>query len=423
MTTTASSPFVVMAKPVGSHCNLRCGYCYYLKTEALFDNYIPSRMPDDLLETFIRQYIDACPDKVVRFTWHGGEPALAGLDFYRRAIAFQQKYLSTGRSCWNSLQTNGLLLDDKWCEFLAEAKFDVGLSLDGTKEVHDRFRRTLGGAQGTYDQAIQAVHLLQKHGIQPDLLCTVNAETVKDPLAVYRALRDLRTGWIQFIPIVCRTDTGQVTPESVTGKDYGAFLCAIFDEWISHDLGRVDVQLFAETAGVWSGGSPGLCWMAPTCGRVLIVEHDGEVYACDHFVSPAYRLGNLVSDDLGALADARQQLDFGENKKRLLPPECLACPWLNTCNGGCPKDRFAQDQSGNPNLNYLCAGLKAFFAHADQPIRHVIALGKRGFGPEAIMAEMRANLKAKWRGIGRNDPCPCGSGLKAKRCCWDKRIQ
>ncbi|GHU78829.1 anaerobic sulfatase maturase [Clostridia bacterium] len=410
-------PFAVMAKPVGPRCNLQCGYCYYSGAGQPSDQ---MRMPDKLLELYIRGYIEASPGPVVPFTWHGGEPALAGLDFYRLAVELQKRYLPEGWTCWNNIQTNGILLDDEWCAFLAGAHFDVGLSLDGTQGLHDKYRRDFGGG-GTYERAARSVRRLQAHGVQPDLLCTVNSDTVKEPLAVYRALAELNTGWIQFIPIVRRAPDGQLTPDSVSGREYGSFLCAVFDEWSLHDIGRLDIQLFAEMALVWSGGDASLCWMAPTCGRVLVVERDGGVYSCDHFVNPEHRIGGIETSNFSELLDGPVQRCFGLDKRDGLPSQCKLCRWLAVCNGGCPKDRFADN--GEPGLNILCGGLRQFFAYAEQPLRQIMSLRRRGFAPEAVMAELRGMALARWKGVGRNDPCPCGSGRKAKHCCWDRRPQ
>jgi uncharacterized protein len=389
-------------------------------------------MDEALLEAYIRRYIEASPGPVVQFTWHGGEPTLAGLDFYRRAVDLQRHYLPQGWECWNNLQTNGLLLDDEWCLFLAETGFDVGLSIDGTGYVHDEYRKR-GGA-GTYDEVLASVRRLQARGIQPDLLCTVTSLSASEPFAVYNALRGLGTGWIQFIPIV-RSIAGGLTAESVTPEGYGSFLCAVFDEWAFHDLGRTEVQLFAETARVWAGGEAGLCWMAPSCGRALIVEQDGGVYSCDHFVDPDHRIGSIVDTPLGMLADSPEQRLFGSAKRSGLGTQCLSCRWLSVCNGGCPKDRFTpaavtsadarrgggSPPEGGPALNYLCAGLKRFFSHAEKPLKKITRQRMEGARPEAIMAALRSDARQIWRGVGRNDPCPCGSGLKAKHCCWHKR--
>jgi uncharacterized protein len=249
----------------------------------------------------------------------------------------------------------------------------------------------------------------------------VTSAVAKEPVGVYQSLKNLNTGWIQFIPIVRRAPDGQITPESVTGEAYGHFLCMVFNEWINHDLGRSNVQLFAEMSLVWSGGTSTLCWMAPTCGRVPIVEHDGSVYACDHFVTREHRIGDLETSLLSALVEAPVQHRFGNEKRDRLPAQCKSCQWLMVCNGGCPKDRFALAEDGEPGLNYLCSGLRWFFAHAEQPLKRAMELKRQGVSPETIMAELRAESLTRWKGIGRNDPCPCGSGRKAKQCCWSLR--
>ena len=421
-----SEPFVVMIKPVGSLCNLRCDYCYYRETS--YDSPGAARLTDGLLETFIRQYMEASPGPVVSFTWHGGEPSLAGLDFFALVVELQKRYLPEGWNCWNSLQTNGLLLDDRWCSFLAENHFDVGLSIDGAKWIHDQYRKDSQG-RGSYQSAFDAVKRLQSFGVQPDLLCTVTRESALEPLAVYRSLRSLDTGWIQFIPIVrpitdsaaSETSAGlTATPDSVTGEGYGKFLCAVFDEWVLHDLGRLDVQLFAETMRVWSGGKAGLCWMSPVCGRALILEKDGGVYSCDHFVNQAHRIGGIDSSHLGTLVDLPFQRRFGEDKRDKLSAECRSCQWLSVCNGGCPKDRFILSKDGESGQNYLCAGLKHFFSYMEPAAKLISLLAKKGLSPEAIMNQLRAMIQSKWKDIKRNDPCPCGSGRKAKNCCWSK---
>jgi len=386
-----------MAKPVGSTCNLRCTYCYYLETP----HAVP-RMSDATLEKFISGYIGANPGPEISFVWHGGEPTLAGLDFYRRVVELQHQYLPDGWTAWNNLQTNGVLLDDEWCQFLADNHFDVGLSIDGTDWIHDTYRPDPRG-HGSYDAAATAIKRLQSHGVQPDLLCTVTSTTAEHPLEVYRDLRSFGTGWIEFIPIL----------GSVTGEAYGSFLNAVFDEWALHDIGSTIVQLFAETANTLGGGAPGLCWLAPTCGRALVVEADGGVYSCDHFVRPKYRLGDV--DDLAELANSPAQQAFGDAKADL-PAQCRDCPWLPLCNGGCPKDR---DATG---LNIWCDGLTAFFAHAAPELRAVVTMSGAGQTPPQIMDALRGARAAKWQGVGRNDPCPCGSGRKAKHCCWPKRV-
>jgi uncharacterized protein len=413
-------PYVVMAKPAGPRCNLACSYCYYLASEALYPAGDDCRMSAEMLETYIRQYIEDSPGPIVSFIWHGGEPTLAGLKFFQLAVQLQKKYLPAGWSCWNNLQTNGILLDDAWCSFLAQEHFDVGLSLDGTSALHDTCRLDRGG-HGSYLRVRAALQRLQAHGIQPDLLCTVTAGIAREPVAVYQALRDLKTGWIQFIPIVRRDTGGQVTEDSVSAETYGRFLCAVYNEWIQNDIGQLEVQLFAETALVWAGGQASVCWMAPTCGRVLVLEHDGSVYSCDHFVNSSHRIGSLAGQRLGSLVDSPVQRTFGKNKRYMLPDQCLQCPWLSVCNGGCPKDRFIADANGQPGLNYLCAGFQLFYTHAEKSLRLIGQLRQQGTQPDVIQSKLRLAALERWQGIGRNDPCLCGSGRKAKNCCWSRR--
>jgi uncharacterized protein len=422
-------PFVVMAKPVGRRCNLACEYCYYTGECDGQGPYDPHQllMSDELLEEFILQYMEASEGPEVHIVWHGGEPTLAGLDFYKRAVEIEKRYLPQGWECWNNLQTNGVLLDEQWATFIAEEHFDVGLSIDGAAWLHDKYRKNYGG-QGSHKNAVSAIRRLQAHNVQPDLLCTVTSSAAREPLAVYRALRELNTGWIQFIPIVRRDAAGQLTPDSVSAEGYGKFLCAIFDEWAHHDIGRLDVQLFAEAARVWAGGDAGLCWMTPTCGRALIVEKDGGVYSCDHFVYPEYRIGDIETNRLRDLADLPIQLSFGNAKRDRLNTQCRACPHLVVCNGGCPKDRFIPGQQvytveDEPPLNLLCVGLKKFFSHAQPIAMQIMQLTRHGLPPADIMAELRTQAQAVWKNVGRNDPCPCGSGLKAKHCCWGKKVR
>ena len=413
-------PFSVMVKPVGSRCNLRCDFCYYLKTKRNSTGMRQECMSDELLERFIRQYIEASTGPEVSFVWHGGEPTLAGLEFYRRAVRLQQRYLPDGWACWNNLQTNGVLLDDEWCSFLAEAGFDVGLSIDGTEGIHDHYRKDTDG-NGSYAAAVRAVHRLKAHGIKPDLLCTVTSTTAKKPLETYRALRDLDTGWIQFIPIIRQNAEGGFTPESVGSEAYGDFLCAVFDVWVHHDLGNLDIQMFSEMARIWAGGSAGLCWMAPTCGRALIVEVDGGVYSCDHYVVEGHRIGDINKSHLGFLAGSQVQMSFGRDKQDRLPGQCRECRWLSVCNGGCPKDRHLMSQDGEPGLNYLCSGLSHFFSYARPIVDEMTRLGSRGFNSQMVRLKLNELKRSAWKGVGRNDPCPCGSGRKAKGCCWLRR--
>ena len=409
----ARRPFVVMAKPAGSACNMRCAYCYYLHNP---ESSASGVMSPDTLECFIRSYIAASPGPVVSFVWHGGEPTLAGPDFYREAVRLQRRYLPEGWECWNNLQTNGLLLDDAWCDFLAEEDFDVGISLDGTQALHDFFRPDAGG-QPTWTRITESIRRLQRHGIQPDLLCTVNARTAEQGAAVYRTLRDLGTGWMQFIPVVCRDESGETSPLSVTARAYGTFLTDVFAEWIYHDLDKTEVQLFSETAVALSGGEASLCWLRETCGDVPVVEKDGSVYACDHFVRAGYRIGSLADSSLAALVNSEAQLRFGRQKKEGLTAFCRACPWLSLCHGGCPKDRFARSPEGEPGQYALCEGLRMFYACAVPRLRRAMTLSGQGRTQREVMETLIREERERCRSIPRNDPCPCGSGKKFKQCC------
>ena len=424
--------FVLMVKPVGAACNMRCSYCYYLKTQGSAPG--GSVMTDETLEELIRGYIEAVKKledrhsaadsttsgnaaaRVISFTWHGGEPTLAGIDFYRRAVALQKKYLPEGWECWNNLQTNGLLIDDAWCSFLVEEHFDIGVSIDGTKAVHDLHRKDTAG-DPTWERVHAAVEKLKSHGLRPDLLCTVTADTAKQGVLVYRALRELDTGWMQFIPIIVRNETeGSLTPDSVTPELYGEFLKDVFAEWYYHDMGRTEVQLFSETALALTGSEPNLCWMRPTCGDVLIAERDGSVYACDHFVRPDYRIGSLGEGLLNLYLQPRQQ-SFGSSKKDRLTAQCRRCPYLPLCGGGCLKDRFAFSEDGEPGQYYLCPGLISYFDYAVPRLTRAMELSSARNSPEEIMRITSQEERGRYKMISRNDLCPCGSGRKFKNCC------
>ena len=410
---SACEPFTIMVKPAGSACNMRCEYCYYLHTAG---SDAAGLMSPCTLRKLLENYFTASSGPVVTITWHGGEPMLAGLDFYRDAVQAEQELLPPGMECWNNLQTNGLLLDEAWCQFLAEQHFDVGVSIDGPAVLHDRYRKDPAG-QGTFDRVVQGIRLLQSHGIQPDLLCTVTSDTARDSLLVYNTLRNLGTGWIQFIPIVRRDGQNQVTADSVSPAAYGEFLKDIFSQWIYHDLEKTEVQLFSEIALVLSGKEANLCWMRETCGRVPVIEKDGGVYACDHFVRPAYRIGSVREDDLRTLVSSPQQIQFGGAKKDGLTASCRICPWLSFCNGGCPKDRFALSSDGEAGQYYLCEGLKSFFSYAVPRLKQAMLLSSRHNSRKDIMEAMIRQERESSRDISRNDPCPCGSGKKYKQCC------
>ena len=409
----ARAPFTIMVKPVGSACNLRCEYCYYLDASGSSPS---GRMSVETLQELIRQYIIASPGPAITFTWHGGEPMLAGLDFYREAVRIQKELLPEGWECWNNLQTNGMLLDEDWAVFLADERFDVGLSIDGTAAVHDRYRKDAGG-NPTYAKVTEGIRLLQRHGIQPDLLCTVNTETAMHAETVYPALRDFETGWMQFIPVVVRNSDGTIASESVTPEAYGQFLREVFFQWLYHDLEKTEVQLFSETALMLTRQKPNLCWLQETCGRALVVESDGSVFSCDHFVRPDHRIGSILEQPLSDLVEGPAQHAFGKKKKTGLTRECLVCNHLEICHGGCPKDRFAINAAGESGQYYLCDGLKSFFDYAVPRLRKAMSFSAMGLTRPAVMKELSIIEQEQNRNANRNDPCPCGSGRKYKQCC------
>lgn len=357
-------------------CNLACEYCYYLDKQKLYHS--PSKtsdmfMSDRLLDKFVRDYIEAQPADSVLFTWHGGEPLLRGLGFYERALALQQKYAG-GRRVDNSIQTNGTLLTDEWCRFLRNNNFLVGISIDGPREVHDAYRRMRGGAP-TFDAVMRGIELLDRHGVEWNAMAVVNDINVRQPLEFYHFFRDtLGCRFLQFAPIVERIAKnglcspvdadGDVTPYSVEPDLWGGFLCALFDEWWRlDDVGSVFVQLFDATLANWAGVQPGICTLAETCGHALVMEHNGDVYSCDHFVYPTHFLGNMLDKPLISMAMDPRQIRFGAAKRDSLPAQCRDCEWLRLCHGECPKNRISRTPDGEPGLNYLCTGYRRFFAH------------------------------------------------------------
>ncbi|MCL4313555.1 MAG: anaerobic sulfatase maturase [Actinobacteria bacterium] len=420
-----SVPFVVMAKPVGPICNLDCSYCYYLEKTELYPRRTAFKMSEEVLESYVRQFIEASPGPIVHFVWHGGEPTLAGKDFYRRVLELQNKYLPEGWQVINNLQTNGTLLDDEWCAFLAEAGFHVGLSIDGPLQLHDRYRVDKHGGP-SYQRVVTALDRLISHGINPDVLCTLTDVTARHPLEIYRHFAERGVKWIQFLPVVAKARPGQARSDglsrhSVSAEAYGEFLVTVFDYWVRHDVGKVSVQTFEECFKVWTGLGADLCIMSPTCGLAPALEHNGDLYSCDHYVRPDYLLGNILEDKSGhhlaQLMSSHAQQSFGNAKRDKLPNYCRQCPVLHVCNGGCPKDRFATTPDGEPGLNVLCQGYKRFYTHVAPYFERMAELWRLGRSPALIMEETARLDAAKFRHVGRNDPCPCGSGKKAKNCC------
>ena len=371
-------PLYVMTKPVGSLCNLACDYCYYLEKEHIYkaqNQQCRFQMSDRTLEEFIRQYIAAQTQPYVLFVWHGGEPLMRPISFYRKAVELQQKY-ARGRRIDNCIQTNGTLLNEEWCTFFAKHNWLVGVSIDGPQEFHDAYRRTKGG-QPSFLKVMEGVKLLNRYGVEWNAMGVVNDINANYPSEVYRFYKEIGCRYIQFAPIIERicshadgrhlatiNDAGaQLANFSVTPEQYGRFVCEIFDEWVLNDVGRIFVQLFDATLALWMGEQPGVCTMAETCGHAGVLEHNGDLYACDHFVSPEYLLGNIHQTPISKLMCGDKQYYFGRNKKDLLPLQCKECEWLFACNGGCPKDRFLLTYQGDGGLNYMCRGFQQFFSH------------------------------------------------------------
>lgn len=415
----ASREFQVMVKPAGALCNLDCRYCYYLEKKDLYPKAGPFRMADDLLEQYIVQHIGASPAKSILFSWHGGEPTLLGLDYFRRIAELQRKHAPAGREILNGIQTNGTLLDEDWCRFLAAERFSVGLSMDGPKALHDGYRVNRQ-EKPTHKGVLQAFRLLQRHGVHCDVLCVVHAQNVRQPAAVYRYFKEIAVRFLQFLPLVARGENG-VSAQSVPAPAYGAFLCAIFDEWVRGDVGRVHVQNFDEATRPFLGMDHALCISAQICGNIVVLEHNGDVYACDHFVDAGHRLGNIRDTPLGQLLEHPALLQFGRDKQERLPCYCRQCDVLDLCNGGCPKDRLIKTPEGEAGLNYLCPGLKQFYRHSRPTLQKLAWHQRAGDSTEVFMRSLQSADAATAPLARRNDPCPCGSGKKYKKCCLLKR--
>ncbi len=378
----SATAFNIMIKPRGAFCNLGCKYCYYLEKEALYPN-SNFRMDEKTLEMFTRQYLEAQSMPEVNFIWQGGEPMLMDLAFYQRAVALQEKYRKPGIRINNLLQTNGTRLDDSWCRFFKRNNFLVGLSLDGPRQIHNIYRLEKGG-QPTFDKIMAGLRRLKSHQVEFNLLTAVHAANVEYPLRIYRFLRDqVGTRFIQFIPIVEHTKEldgpgYHLSDQSVTGEKYGQFLIAVFDEWIRRDVGGVFVQHFDVALGLWYGQPASLCVFGQTCGRALVLEHNGDFYACDHFVDDNHLLGNIQTQNMTDLVNSREQIQFGRDKSETLPRSCLVCEMRFACNGGCPKNRILRAPDGESGLNYLCEGYKAFFTHIDGPMKEMVNLLRQG---------------------------------------------
>ncbi len=396
-----SRPLYVMAKPAGAACNMACHYCYYIEKGKYYAHEATANiMGDALLETFIRQYIETQTTHEVLFTWHGGEPLLRPLSFYQRAMKLQERH-ARGHHIDNCLQTNGTLLTDEWCRFLADNRWLVGLSIDGPQDMHDAYRRMRGGAP-TFDKVMRAVELLDKHGVEWNAMAVVNDINSREPLRFYRFFKNIGCHYLQFSPIVERWTAdgqrslaspavppagGKMTPWSVQPDAWGDFLCTLFDEWRTKDVGKTFVQLFDATLANWVGEPPGVCTLSPICGRALALEHNGDVFPCDHFVFPEYLLGNIRHQSLTELALSGRLNAFGEAKRTTLPEQCAECRWLFACNGECPKNRIALTADGVSGLNYLCEGYRRFFSHAAPYMDFMSRELAEGRAPANVMSQ------------------------------------
>ena len=425
---------------------MRCRYCFYTQKQALFGPGSQCRMADEVLKAYVRTYMETQPAPEVNFAWQGGEPTLMGLDFFRRAVELQERYAG-GKHITNSVQTNGILLDDDWCEFLASEDFLAGLSIDGPADIQNIYRVDCGG-RPTFDRVRAAMQRLQRWNVRYNTLSCVTAESAGFPVRIYDFLKNSGTQFMQFIPVVERApdersrqlglklaeprpgrkdESKDVMPWSVEPEQYGDFLISIFDRWVKADVGRVFVQIFDVSLAAWAGQEPPLCNFSRTCGDEMVIEHNGDLYSCDHFVYPHHRLGNILTESVEKMLDHPSVRNLGRFKWDGLPQQCRRCDVLFVCHGGCPKNRFVTAADGGVGLNYLCEGYRKFFRHVDPYMKKMANLLRQGRAPAEIMYEQRASTSSRgrvirpaFRGMGRNDPCPCGSGKQYKHCCGRK---
>ncbi|MGV2989856.1 anaerobic sulfatase maturase [Vibrio sp. E150_011] len=427
----------VMAKPSGSICNIDCKYCFYLEKDKLYPERNENwRMSDDTLELFIQQYIETQPGQQVQFAWQGGEPTLLGIDFYRKVVELAERYRQ-GKEIHHAFQTNGILLNDEWCQFFKEHQFLVGVSIDGPEDLHDQYRVTRS-EKGTHRKVMESIECLKKHKVEFNTLAVINAHNAKHPLRVYQFLKQIGSNYLQFIPLVerkvCQSTSirdalaspgepmATMTEWSVSAQQYGSFLNKIFDYWIQHDVGKTFVQTFDSTLASWLGQPSGVCISSETCGHAFALEANGDLYQCDHYVYPEYQLGNIHDTPIRIMNQSEEAIAFGQDKHDKLNRDCKQCTYRFACHGGCPKHRFERSPNGLPNHNYLCEGYYAFFKHTQKPMSMMADLLRHQRPAAEVMHYMakekqRAHSVGKTESIGRNALCPCGSDKKFKRCC------
>jgi uncharacterized protein len=410
-----SREFQIFVKPVGAQCNLGCTYCYYLDKTELYPHGKALQMPDDLLERYIIQHIAASTEDYILFSWHGGEPMLAGLNFFRKIVEIQQRQKPPGKRIINGIQTNGTLIDESWAHFFADQQFIVGISIDGPDDMHNHYRVTKA-LQPTYEKVLQGYTILQQYKIPCEILCVVNAYNVQFPAQVYRYFKQLNAEYLTFLPLVIRPSGKMNTlcDHSVPALAFGDFLCTIFDEWKSEDIGRIKIQIVEEATRTAFNQDHTLCIFKKNCGGVPVIEHNGDFYSCDHFVGQKHYIGNILETPLVNLLESQQQIGFGRAKLNTLPDYCLQCEVRDMCNGECPKNRFIQTPDGEQGLNYLCAGYKRFFTHCKPFVDQVAVQWQQQMQAQKI-AHTKDSPNHSNEKINRNAPCPCGSGKKFKK--------
>jgi uncharacterized protein len=420
-----------MAKPTGPICNLDCKYCFYLEKEKLYPADTDWAMPADVLESFIRQHIEAHTVPEVMFAWQGGEPTLLGVDYFRKVVELQKKY-ANGKNIQNAFQTNGVLLDDEWCEFFRENSFLIGLSIDGPQHLHDHYRVDRGG-QPSFKKVMRGLECLKRNKVEFNTLTVINRANQDHGLEVYRFLKEIGSVVMQFIPLVERlaeqpstlkmvlpVQNGNLAEWSVQPEAFGNFLCAIFDDWVRHDVGKHYVQLFDVSLEAWLGMPSSLCWFRDVCGAAVALEHNGDLYSCDHFVYPENRLGNIMEEPLSSLVNSPRQQKFGNDKRDTLPRYCQQCDVRFACHGECPKRRFARTPDGEEGLNYLCAGYQKFFRHVDPYMRFMAAMLRHRQPPARVM-ELVPELEAAFASCAPDGPCPCRKPATYEKCCGRTR--
>lgn len=431
----------VMAKPSGSVCNIDCDYCFYLEKDQLYPERQSNwRMSFETLEQFVKQHIEAQQTDDVHFAWQGGEPTLLGLSFYKKVVELCEKY-GKGKNIHHGFQTNGLLINDEWCQFFKQHNFLIGVSIDGPEHLHDCYRKSRSN-KGTHAKVVSAIELLKKYQVEFNTLTVVNARNVKQPVEVYQFLKSIGSTYLQFIPLVEREalqdpdanhdsavllaspgePLAKMTSWSVDSDEFGQFLNTIFDYWVRHDVGQTFVQMFDSTLNTWLGNPSTMCVTASQCGHAFALEANGDLYQCDHYVYPEYKLGNIHQQTIFDMNNSDEAIKFGQDKRTHLNQKCVDCRYRFACHGGCPKHRFERGPSGKPDHNYLCSGYYKFFAHTEKPMQFMASLIKQRQSPAQIMSylaqqQTQQQQFAKTHSVGRNDACPCQSGKKFKRCC------